>query len=142
MAHQISVFAENKPGRIERATRVLEEAGVNIRAITISTSGSFGVIKLLVDAPDAAFDALAGDGLSVSKREIVAVLMDDRPGGLHRVAEILGGEGINIDDAYGFVVEDKKRAVLVVEVEKIPAAVELLKARGLATLTDDEIYAL
>jgi len=142
MAHQISVFAENKPGRIERTTRVLEEAGVNIRAITIATSGSFGVIKLLVDAPDTAFEALSGEGLSVSKREIVAVLMDDNPGGLHRVAEILGGEGINIDDAYGFVVEDKKHAVLVVEVEKIPAAVELLKARGLATLTDDEIYAL
>lgn len=142
MAHQISVFAENKPGRIERTTRVLEEAGVNIRAITIATSGSFGVINLLVDAPDTAYAALAGEGLSVSKREIVAVLMDDRPGGLHRVAEILGGEGINIDDAYGFVVEDKKRAVLVVEVEKIPAAIELLKARGLATLTDDEIYAL
>ena len=142
MAHQISVFAESKPGRIERTTRVLEEAGVNIRAITIATSGSFGVIKLLVDDPDRAFEALSAEGLSVSKREIVAVLMDDRPGGLHRVAEILGGEGINIEDAYGFVVEDKKRAVLVVEVEKIPAAVELLKARGLATLSDEEIYAL
>lgn len=142
MAHQISVFAENKPGRIERTTRVLEKAGVNIRAITIATSGSFGVIKLLVDDPDRAFEALSAEGLSVSKREIVAVLMDDRPGGLHRVAEVLGGEGVNIDDAYCFVVEDKKRAVLVVEVEKIPAAVELLKERGLATLTDDEIYAL
>lgn len=142
MAHQISVFAENKPGRIERVTRILGETGVNIRAITVATSGSFGVIKLLVDNPDRAYEALSEEGLSVSRREIVALLMDDRPGGLHRILEILGGEGINIEDAYGFVVEDKKRAVLVIEVEEIPEVLRLLTERGLDTLSDEEIYAL
>jgi hypothetical protein len=142
MAHQITVFAENKPGRIERVTRVLEKAGINIRAITIATSDSFGVIKLLVDNPDAAHDALAAEGMSPFKREIVAVLMDDRPGGLHTVAETLGREGINVEGAYGFVVEDKKKAVLVIEVDKIPEVDRLLRERGLLTLTDEEIYAL
>jgi hypothetical protein len=70
MAHQIAVFAENKPGRVERVARVLGDAGVNVRAITISTADSFGVIKLLVDDPDRAFAALAADGVSVFKREI------------------------------------------------------------------------
>ena len=142
MAHQISVFAENKPGRIERVARILQGTGVNIRAITIATSGSFGVIKLLVDDPGKAQAALAADGLSVSMREIVALLMEDRPGGLLKVAEILGREGINIEDAYGFVIEDKKRAVLVIEVEKIPEVLDILTRRGLSALTDDEIYAL
>jgi hypothetical protein len=142
MAHQVSVFAENKPGRIERVARILEGAGVNIRAITIATSGSFGVIKLLVDDPGKAQAALAADGLSVSMREIVALLMEDRPGGLLEVAEILGREGINIEDAYGFVIEDKKRAVLVIEVEKIPEVLGILTDRGLSTLTDEEIYSL
>ena len=142
MAHQIAVFAENRPGRIERVARLLEEAGVNIRAITISTSDSFGVIKLLVDSPGRAFDALTASGLSAYKREIIAVLMDDTPGGLHRIAWILGAAGINIEGAYGFVVEDKKKAVLVVEVEKIPEVTGLLEDRGIATLTDEEIYAL
>lgn len=142
MAHQISVFAENKPGRIERVARILEGAGVNIRAITIATSGSFGVIKLLVDDPGKAQAALAADGLSVSMREIVALLMEDRPGGLLEVAEILGREGINIEDAYGFVIEDKKRAVLVIEVEEIPEVVGILTDRGLSALTDEEIYSL
>jgi hypothetical protein len=142
MAHQISVFAENKPGRIERVTRILGEAGVNIRAITVATSGSFGVIKLLVDNPDRACEALSEEGLSASRREIVALLMDDRPGGLHRIVEVLGREGINIEDAYGFVVEDKKRAVLVIEVEEIPEVLKLLKERGLDSLSDEEIYAL
>jgi hypothetical protein len=142
MAHQISVFAENKPGRIERVARILQGTGVNIRAITIATSGSFGVIKLLVDDPGKAQAALAADGLSVSMREIVALLMEDRPGGLLEVAEILGREGINIEDAYGFVIEDKKRAVLVIEVEKIPEVLDILTRRGLSALSDDEIYSL
>jgi hypothetical protein len=142
MAHQISIFAENKPGRIERVARILQGTGVNIRAITIATSGSFGVIKLLVDDPGKAEAALAAEGLSVSRREIVALLMEDRPGGLLEVAEILGREGINIEDAYGFVIEDKKRAVLVIEVEKIPEVLDILTRRGLSALTDNEIYAL
>ena len=142
MAHQITVFAENKPGRIERVTRVLKEAAINIRAITIATSDSFGVIKLLVDDPDGAHDALAAEGMSPFKREIVAVLMDDRPGGLHAVAETLGRAGVNIEGASGFVVEDKKRAVLVIEVEKIPEVDRLLREQGLSTLTDEEIYSL
>jgi hypothetical protein len=142
MAHHIAVFAENKPGRIERVTRVLKEAGINIRAITISTSDSFGVIKLLASDPAGACDALEAEGMSVSRKEIVAVLMDDRPGGLHRVLEVLGREGINIDDAYGFVIADKARAVLVIEVEKAPDVEKLLKEQGLATFSDEEIYAL
>jgi hypothetical protein len=142
MAHQITVFAENKPGRMERVTRVLREEGINIRAVTIATSDSFGIIKLLVDDPDGAHRALEEEGMSPFKREIVAVLMDDRPGGLHAVAEILGREKINIEGAYGFVIEDRKRAVLVIEVEKIPEVERLLKEHGLTTLADAEIYSL
>jgi hypothetical protein len=142
MAHQIAVFAENKPGRIERVSRILGEAGVNIRAITVATADAFGVIKLLVDDPEKAYAALAAGGVSVFKREIVAIVMDDRPGGLLAATEALNAAGINIEDAYGFVIEDKRRAVLVVEVEKIPEAVGVLREKGLRTLSDDEIYTL
>jgi hypothetical protein len=142
MAHQIAVFAENKPGRIERVSRILGEAGVNIRAITVATADAFGVIKLLVDDPAKACAALAAGGVQAVTREIVALVMDDRPGGLHAAAQALSAAGINIEDAYGFVVEDKRRAVLVVEVEKIPEAVGVLRARGIRTLSDEEIYTL
>ncbi len=142
MAHQISVFAENKPGRIEKITRILRDQKVNIRAINISSSDNFGIVKLLVDRPDQAYQSLAAAGFSVFKREIIAALMDDRPGGLHHVSEILGQEGINIEDAYGFVIEDRKRAVLVMEVERLPQVQKLLDSRGLKTLTDEEIYSL
>ena len=127
MAHQIAVFAENKPGRIERVSRILGEAGVNIRAITVATADAFGVIKLLVDDPAKAAAALAAGGVPAVRREIVAIVMEDRPGGLLAATQALSAAGINIEDAYGFVIEDKKRAVLVVEVEKIPEAVDVLR---------------
>ena len=142
MAHQISVFVENKPGRIERVTEFLMKAEVNIRAITVMGTFEYGVIKLLVDKPDVALDALRSQGISAHKREIIAILMDDRPGGLHRIAKVFGQKKINIDDAYGFVIEDKKRAVLVVDVGKIQEAEKVLREEGLTVLSDKEIYSL
>ncbi|MGQ9693581.1 MAG: ACT domain-containing protein [Thermodesulfobacteriota bacterium] len=142
MAHQISVFVENKPGRIERVAEIMAKANVNIRAITFSGTYEYGVMKLLVDKPDVAMEALRAQGISANKREILALLMDDRPGGLYRVAKIFGQRKINIEDAYGFVIEDKKRAVLVVDVEKIKEAEKILKEEGILTLTDEEIYSL
>ena len=142
MAHQISVFMENKPGRLERVTDILTKANVNIRAFTVSGTFEYGVMKFLVDRPDKAMEALRAQGIPANKREIIAVVMDDRPGGLHRIARIFGQRKMNIDDAYGFVVEDKKRAVLVVDVEKISEAQEVLRKEGMTTLTDEEIYSL
>ncbi|HSR12201.1 MAG TPA: ACT domain-containing protein [Thermodesulfobacteriota bacterium] len=142
MAHQISVFVENKPGRIERVTEILMKAKVNIRAVTVMGTYEYGVMKLLVDKPDAAYEALKAGGITAYRREIIAILMDDQPGGLNRVSKVLSQRKINIDDAYGFVIEDKKRAVLVVDVEKIQEAESILKEEGLTTLSDEEIYSL
>jgi hypothetical protein len=142
MAHQISVFVENKPGRIERVTEILAKAKVNIRAFTLSGTYEYGVMKLLVDQPDKALEILTTQGIPASKREILAVLMDDRPGGLYRIAKAFGQRKMNIEDAYGFVIQDKKRAVLVVDVEKINEAKSVLREEGLSTLTDEEIYSL
>jgi hypothetical protein len=142
MAHQISVFVENKPGRIERVTEILAKAKVNIRAFTLSGTYEYGVMKLLVDQPDKALEVLTAQGIPVSKREILAVVMDDRPGGLHRIAKAFGQRKMNIEDAYGFVIQDKKRAVLVVDVERINEAMSVLREEGISTLTDEEIYSL
>jgi hypothetical protein len=142
MAHQISVFVENKPGRMERVTEILAKAKVNIRAFTVSGTYEYGVMKFLVDKPDRALEALSSQGVPANKREILAVLMDDRPGGLHRIAKIFGQRKMNIEDAYGFVIQDKKEAVLVVDVEKIGEAKRALKEEGLTMLSDQEIYAL
>ena len=142
MAHQISVFVENKPGRLERVTETLAKAKVNIRAFTVSGTYEYGVMKFLVDKPDKGLEALISQGIPANKREILAVLMDDRPGGLYRIAKVFGQRKMNIEDAYGFVIEDKQQAVLVVDVEKISEAKRALKEEGLTTLSDQEIYSL
>jgi hypothetical protein len=142
VANQINVFAQNQPGRLERLTEVLLEEGINIRAITISGAEEYGVIKLLVDDPHKAFEGLQREGFSAFLKEVIAVVMDDRPGGLHRVCRVLGDSGVNVEDAYGFVFQDRKTAILVVEVEKVTEAEEILRARGLELLSDAELYSL
>jgi hypothetical protein len=142
MANQVNVFAQNQPGRLERLTEVLLEEGINIRAVTISGADDYGVIKLLVDDPHKAFEALQREGFSSFLKEVIAVVMDDRPGGLHRVCRVLGESGVNVEDAYGFVFQDRKTAILVVEVEKVSEAEEILRAKGLELLSDAELYSL
>ena len=142
VANQINVFAQNRPGRLERLTEVLWEEGINIRAITIAGADDYGVIKLLVDDPGKAYGALQRGGFSAFMKEVIAVVMDDRPGGLHRVCRVLGEGGVNIEDAYGFVFQDRRTAILVVEVEKIPEAEEVLRAGGFELMSDEELYSL
>ncbi len=140
IAHHISVFAENKPGRLDHITELLANANVNIRAIKISDLGEFGVIKALVDDPDRAHRVLKEGHVSVSKKPIVAVVVDDKPGGLHAVFTILTQQNINVEDSYGFVMN--QQGVLVIEVADVPEVTELLKNSGLQLLSKEEIYAL
>ncbi|MFA7394789.1 MAG: ACT domain-containing protein [Pigmentiphaga sp.] len=120
--HQLSDFAENRPGSLARVTGILHRENINIRATTISTSDTFGVINLIVDAPDRAHEALKRAGLMVTLKNVIAVLIDDRPGGLDRLTQILFREGININNAYGFVLESLKAAVFVVDVDQLEKA--------------------
>ncbi|NLJ38751.1 MAG: ACT domain-containing protein [Candidatus Atribacteria bacterium] len=140
MAHQVSIFAENKPGRIEKITRLFAEASINIRAITISSANGFGVIKVLVDQPHKAFDILRSQGIPSYLQEVIAVIMEDLPGGLHRVAQVLAENSINIEDAYGFVVTSGKNAILIIQVESQPRAQSVLERNNFQLLSDEEIY--
>ena len=140
MAYHISVFAENKPGRLDHITGVLAQANINIRAIKISDLGEHGVVKILVDDPDTAYQCLKQSGVLASKKEIVAVAVEDRPGGLHEVLTVLTRQRINVEDAYGFILHDQ--AVLVLEVGDVAETMALLKTVGLHLLSKEEIYGL
>jgi len=109
ITRQISVFAENKPGSLARVTGILAREKINIRATTIATSDTFGVINLIVDDPDRAFKALAKEGVMATMKDVIAVVIDDRPGGLDKLTQCLFKENININNAYGFVLESWKR---------------------------------
>jgi len=136
----IAVFAENKPGQTARVTKLIAEAGVNIRWFTIANSGSFGVMKFLVDQRDRAVATLKDKGLMVSPLEVLAVEVPDRPGSLQAVADLLGSNNINLDNCSGFV--SNNRAILVVEVHQVAQARTVLERQGLHLLSQDEMLGL
>jgi hypothetical protein len=136
----VAVFAENKPGETARITKILADAGVNIRWVTIATSEKFGVMKFLVDKWDLAQQSLKQHGLTVSSLEVLAVEVQDQPGTLHDVAHSLARNNVNVDNISGFVAN--KRAVLVIEVHGVASARAVLEKQGLRLLTQEEMLKL
>ncbi len=136
---QLSIFAENKPGRLAAVTRVLAKEKINIRATTIATSDTFGVINLIVDAPKRAEEALTKAGMTVTLSRVLAVVIPDQPGGLDQLTQLLLAENININNAYGFVLEGHQKAIFVVSVDQLEKAEALLEKNGLQTLDDEAL---
>ena len=141
-AYQLSIFAENKPGRLAKVTRILGKENINIRAISISSSDAFGVINMLVDNPEQAQKALSKEGLTVNLKEVIAVVIEDKPGGLDKLIQLLYDENINVENAYGFVLESWKKAVFVVDVDQREKTEEILKKHGLETLDAEALAAV
>ena len=136
----IAVFAENKRGQMARITKAIADAGINIRWVTIATSETFGVLKLLVDKPDLAYDRLHQAGWTVSRVEVLAIEVQDKPGGLHAVADSLAKNGVNVENSSGFV--SNNRAVLLIEVQDVAKARQILVKQNLRLLSQEEILAL
>lgn len=128
---QISVFSENKPGRIEKIAKIFSEDGINILAISITSTNGFGIIKLLVDKCDLGYQKLNDNGFTVTQSEVLAIEMKDSPGGLHEVTHILSKNGVNIENAYVYVVESRARAFLLVEVKDIDTVKKTLANENL-----------
>ncbi|MDD5475365.1 MAG: ACT domain-containing protein [Syntrophales bacterium] len=142
VAYQLSIFAENKPGRLAKVTSLMAAGKINIRAITISSSDAFGVINMLVDEPDRAHKILTEAGLTVSLKPVVAVVIPDKPGGLDNLIQLLSREEINIENAYGFVLESWEKAVFVVEIDQIDKTVAVLEAEKFETLDTEALSAI
>jgi hypothetical protein len=121
---------------------VLAREKINIRAITISSFGERGFFNILVDDPTLARKALEKAGIKTDLKEVIAVLIDDRPGGMDRLAQLLGAEGINIENAYGFVLESSKSAVLVVDVNDLEKTQKILKEHKFKTLSPEALAAI
>ncbi|MFB3895095.1 MAG: ACT domain-containing protein [bacterium] len=124
---QISVFAENKPGKLEKVTRVFAEHKINILAISIASSDAFGVLKFVVDKSAKAFKILKEKGFTVSLEEVLAIEMVDKPGGLHQIAEFMFENKLNIENAHVLILSSRKKAYLLIEGPNIKSAQRLLK---------------
>ncbi len=140
MIEQLSVFLENKPGRMAEMARVLGEAGNNMRAFVVADTAEFGVARIIVDRPRAACDALKAAGFGVTVTEVIAVEVPDRPGGLAEVLDALGAAGVNVEYAYCFVEPNGSVAVDVFRVEDPRSATAALEAAGISVRPGHEIY--
>ncbi len=136
----VAVFAENKPGQTARLTRILADANINIRWVTVASIGAFGVMKFLVNDSRVAYEALKHDGYVTTLVDVLAVEVADQPGALHAVTECLARNKINLDNTSGFVAN--KRAILILEVQNVEAARAVLEQQGLRVLSQAEMLGL
>lgn len=130
---QISLFSENKPGRLAKIADVLGKEQINIRAFTIAESGDFGIVRLVVDHPDEAHTILKKEGFTVSETDVIAVEINDVPGSMKEVAELFAEGEINIDYAYAFIGRNQK-AVLIVRVSDLESALSFLESQAVSLL--------
>lgn len=139
-AKQLSIFLENKVGRLAEVTGVLGERGINIRALSLADTSDFGVLRLIVDDPTKAQKALREEGYTVSTTEVIAVKVPDKPGGLGRVLKSFIDLGVNIEYMYAFAGKNGDNAVVVFRVDDPERAIPVLKQHGVGLLTEEEIY--
>lgn len=139
---QISVFLENKSGRLAKVTRVLGDNGINIRALSIADTTDFGILRLIVNDPDTAFKILKGAGFSANVTDVIAVEISDVPGGLAGPMEGLRDASINIEYLYAFLTRASKAALVVFRVEQIDEAIKVLQDKGVRILDGAEVYGL
>ncbi|WP_323745515.1 ACT domain-containing protein [Parvivirga hydrogeniphila] len=135
MVEQVSVFLENTTGRLAELTRVLGDAGINMRALMVADTSEFGVVRIICDTPRRAVQLLDDAGFGASLTEVLAVEVPDRPGGLADVLEALQADGINVEYAYCFVEPTGSAAVDILRVDEPERARQAL-ARARIALAD------
>lgn len=141
MVEQLSVFLENSTGRLAELTRALGNAGIDMHALMVADTESFGVVRIIADTPRAARRILEDLGFSVSLTPVIAVEVPDRPGGLADVLEALDRHGKNVEYAYCFVEPSGDAAVDVLKVDDVSAEATLV-AEGFSVLTPEDVYTL
>jgi hypothetical protein len=139
---QISIFLENKPGVLEEATRILKDAGINIRTLSLADTTDFGVLRLIVNDVDRASQVLKEQGFRTNRTVVVAVEVPDRPGGLHGILEVLSKNGINVEYLYAFVERSGEHAVIIFRVDAPDKAIEVLQKNGMTVLPGAKLYGL
>lgn len=136
---QISVFVENKQGRLEEITGVLEKNQIDIRALCVADTKDFGILRLIVNKPDLAVEALKKDGFTVSLTSVISIGIDDTPGGLHKALEVLDDSEISVEYMYAFLSRSEKTAYVILRVEDNERAIKVLSGNNFKIMTHDEI---
>lgn len=139
---QISIFIENKSGRLAEITRILGEGGINIRALSLADTSDFGILRLIVNDVESANKVLKEKGFTVNKTEVVAVEVPDRPGGLGAILQALDAAQINVEYMYAFVERCGGNAVIIFRFDEVDKAINALKANNFSVLAGERLYSM
>lgn len=139
---QLSIFLENRSGRLSEVTQVLGDANVNIRALSLADTSDFGILRLIVDRPDDAYNILKQGGFTIRETDVLAVEVEDKPGGLARILDRFATSGVNVEYMYAFVEKSGDQAIMIFRVEEPERAAALLAESGVRLLNGDALYAI
>ena len=139
---QISIFLENKSGRLAEVTSVLSDAGINIRALYLADTADFGILRLIVNDTEKARQVLKEHGFTVEKTKVVAIEVQDRPGGLSRILDTIKAEGINVEYMYAFVEKSGENAIVIFRFDDLDKSGDILRQAGIRVLEGEELSAL
>lgn len=139
---QLSIFIENKSGRLAEVTRILGDAAVNIRALSLADTSDFGILRLIVDNVETARTVLKEHGFTVNKTEVVAVEVPDRPGGLSTILQALDREKTNVEYMYAFVESCGGNAVIIFRFDDTDRAIEVLNSNQFNVLSGERLYGI
>ena len=139
---QISVFIENKSGRLAKISRVLGDSGINIRALSLADTSDFGILRLIVNDVEKAQSVLKECGFTVNKTEVVAVEVPDRPGGLSHILNVLDSGQINVEYMYAFGERTGGNAIIVFRFDDTDKAIETLTGSGVHILDGERLYSM
>lgn len=139
---QLSVFVENRTGRLAEITEILFKHNIDIRAFSIAETADYGIFRLIVNQPEKAVEALRANSITVSLTDVIAVEIPDKPGGLYRAVEVLTQAGVSIEYMYAFVSPKAGMAYVILRVEDYEKASEVLTEKGIRLLCGHELYSL
>jgi hypothetical protein len=139
---QISIFLENKQGRIAEVCALMGDNSINIRALTIAENKEFGILRIVVDKPEEAVRVLKKHNLVAQMTDIVALEVDDTPGGLAKILKLFADHNLNVEYMYGFVEKRSDRALMVFRFDDPDKAIQTLQEKGLHILGKKDIGCL
>lgn len=140
--NQLSIFLENRAGRLAEVTGILADAKVNIRALSLADTSDFGILRLIVSDFETAKSKLKDAGFTVGRTSVVAVEVNDTPGGLNTILGLLQDAGINVEYMYAFVQQSGDSAVLIFRFDRTDQGIELLKKNNITTIPGDKLYSM
>jgi len=136
---QISIFIENKSGRLAEVSGILGQAGVNIRALSLADTSDFGILRLIVNDTEKALSILRDHNFTVSKTEVIGVEVPDTPGGLSSILQILDQNNVNVEYMYAFVERSGDNAVIIFRFDHVDEAISALTRNGVKILKGEQL---